>query len=173
MMRLSLVTICALTLPLAALANQPSVRVQPPQLQGSRPIEGQTETAVIRDYLQSWKSLKVALDQNQAGILDTSFVGTARDKLANTIEEQSKLGIHTDYLDHTHDLQIVFYSPDGRSIQMTDTVEYEERVFDHDKILATKTIRERYLVVLTPAEVRWMVRIFQADGGFNPSSSGR
>jgi hypothetical protein len=156
---------CALTIPVAGLAGQqaPSIRVEPPQLQGSRPVEKQTETAVIRDYLQSWKSLETALDGNRTALLDANFVGAARDKLANTIEEQTKLGIHTRYRDRAHDLQIVFYSPEGLSIQLIDTVEYEEQVLDRDKVLATKTVRKRYLAVLTPSEVRWRVRIFQAE----------
>jgi hypothetical protein len=143
--------------------QQPSVQVEPPQLQGSRPVEKQTEAAVIRDYLESWKTLETALDQNQAALLDSNFVGTARDKLANTIEEQTKLGIHARYQARTHDLQIVFYSPEGSSIQLIDTVEYDEQVLDGEKVLTAKPVRERYLVVLTPSEVRWRVRIFQAE----------
>lgn len=153
----------ALTMPLAASTDQPSIRVEPPQLQGSRPLEKQTEASVVRDYLQSWKALNSALDQNQAPLLDAYFVGTAHDKLANTIDEQTKIGIHTRYLERAHDLQIVFYSPEGLSIQLTDTVEYDEQVLDHDKILATKPIKKRYLVVLTPSEVRWRVRILQSE----------
>lgn len=143
--------------------DQPSVRVQPPQLKGSRPVEKQTEIAVIRDYLQSWKTLQAAFDQNQSALLDAYFVGTAREKLANTIKEQENLGLHTRYLERAHDVQIVFYSPEGLSIQMTDTVEYDQQVLDHDKVLATKSMRQRYLVVLTPSEVRWRVRILQAQ----------
>ncbi len=158
---------CAFSI--AGWAQEPSVRVDPPQLQGSRPVEKQTETAVIRDYLQSWKNLKGALDKNQADLLDANFVGIARDKLASTIDDQAKLGIHTRYQDRTHDLQIVFYSPEGLSIQMTDNVDYDEQVLDHDKILVTKRVRTRYLVVLTPSEVRWKVRIFQADPKRDPS----
>lgn len=165
MIRHLLILSCALATPPAALAYEASVRVEPPQLRGSRPMEKQTEAAVIRDYLQSWKSLQAAFDQNQATLLDAYFVGTAREKLGKTIEDQAKLGIHTHYLERAHDLQIVFYSPEGLSIQMTDAVEYEEQVFDHDRVLATKSIRKRYLVVLTPAEVRWRVRIFQAEVG--------
>jgi hypothetical protein len=165
MIRHLLVMSCALTLPMSALAEQPSVRLEPLQLRGSRPMEKQTETAVIRDYLEAWKSLRAAFDQNQASLLDTYFVGTAREKLANTIGDQAKLGVHTRYIERTHDLQIVFYSPEGLSIQMTDNVEYEEQVLDHDKVLATKPIRIRYLVVLAPAEVRWRVRIFQGEVG--------
>jgi hypothetical protein len=154
---------CALLISATSLADDPLVRVEPSQLQGSRPLEKQTETSVIRDYLQSWKSMRQALDQNQATELDPEFIGAARDKLAETIAAQSRSGIHTRYQDRSHDLQIVFYSPEGLSIQMTDNVEYEQQVLDKDKVLATKVIHQRYLVVLTPSEVRWQVRIFQTD----------
>jgi len=152
----------ALLLSLPSLAEEPSVHVQPPQLQGSRPLEKQTEASVIRDYLQSWKSMRQALDQNQAADLDQDFIGVARDRLGETIAAQARSGIHSRYQDRSHDLQIVFYSPEGLSIQMTDNVEYEEQVLDKDKVLATTVIHQRYLVVLTPSEVRWQVRILQA-----------
>jgi len=144
------------------LADEPTVRVAPSQLQGSRPLEKQTESSVIRNYLESWKSLQEALDQNQAGKLDRDFVGVARDKLGDTIEAQNRMGVHTRYQDLSHDLQIVFYSPEGLSIQMTDNVEYRQQIFEKDKVLSTTVVRRRYLVVLTPSEVRWQVRILQA-----------
>lgn len=152
----------ALLLSATMLADEPAVRVASPQLQGSRPLEKQTESSVIRNYLESWKSLQEALDQNQAGKLDRDFVGVARDKLGDTIEAQNRMGIHTRYQDLSHDLQIVFYSPEGLSIQMTDNVEYRQQIFEKDKVLATTVVRRRYLVVLTPSEVRWQVRILQA-----------
>ena len=170
MIRHLLVMSCALAVPLSSLTDEPTVRVQPPHLQGSRPLEAPTESAVLRDYLQSWKTLQLALDQNQANLLDQNFVGTAREKIANTIDEQSKLGIHTRYQERSHEIQIVFYSPDGQSIQMIDNVDYEQRVFDHDSILSMRPIRERYVIVLTPTDVRWKVRVFQADAG-QPSKS--
>ena len=155
---------CALAAPIAARAyQQPTVRMEPSQLQGSRPIEKQTEASVVRDYLESWDSMQNALDQNQVGLLDANFVGTARDKLANTIEEQQKIGVNTSYHARSHDLQFVFYSPEGSSIQLIDTVEYDEQVSDHGKVLTTKPMRQRYVVVLTPSEVRWRVRIFQSE----------
>jgi len=60
-------------------------------------------------------------------------------------------------------VKIVFYSPDGLSIELTDTVQYDEQLFDHDKAIGSARVRTRYLVVLTPTEVRWRVRIFQAQ----------
>jgi len=153
---------CALLMSAPTLADEPSVHVQPPQLQGSRPLEKQTEASVIRDYLQSWRSMRQALDENQAADLDPDFIGAARDRLGETIAAQTRSGIHSRYQDRSHDLQIVFYSPEGLSIQMTDNVEYEQQVLDKDKVLVTKVIHQRYIVVLTPSEVRWQVRILQA-----------
>lgn len=152
---------CVLAAPWVFCADSPSVKIDPPQLQGSRPLEKQTATAVVRDYLQSWKSFQQAMEQNRSDLLDPDFVGTARDKLTATIEGQAKLGIRTRYQDLSHDIQIVFYSPEGLSIQMIDNVTYTQQVLKQDKVLSTQTVHARYLVVLTPAE-RWSVRIFQA-----------
>ena len=154
---------CSLLFPATVLSQDPSVRIDPPQLQGSRPLEPQTEKSVVRDYLESWKSMQQALDQNQPARLDPEFIGAAKDKLTDTINAQAKMGIHTRYQDRSHHLQIVFYSPEGLSIQMIDNVEYQQDVVSKDKVLASKTMHQRYLVVLTPSEVRWQVRILQAD----------
>ena len=141
---------------------QATARVKPSNLQGPRPLPEQTEKAAIRDNLQSWQSLRAALDLNRADLLDPSFVGIARDKLTNTIQHQVALGIRTRYQDRAHDIQIVFYSPEGLSIELTDTVEYDIQILDHDQVKTTQHMTARYVIVLTPAEVRWRVRVFQA-----------
>jgi hypothetical protein len=142
-------------------AAQTAVRAEPAILQGLRPLQEQTSTAAIRDYLQSWKSLRAALEQNREVLLDPDFVGTARDKLTRTIEEQAALGIRTSYRDRAHDVHIVFYSPEGLSMELIDKVDYDMQVLDHDKVQTTQRVSARYVVILTPAEVRWRVRIFQ------------
>lgn len=152
-----------LAMPFTLWAQQPSVQVDPPRLQGSRSVESQTGTAVVRDYLESWQSFGSAMEQNRADLLSPDFAGTALDKLTETIHEQAALGIHTRYRDRSHHLQIVFYSPEGLSLQLIDTAEYDMEVVDHDKVLTTQHVRARYIVVLTPAEARWRVRIFQAQ----------
>jgi len=155
---------CAgLALPVAGFAADPVVRIAPPQLQGSRALEKQTETSVVRDYLQAWKTMGQALEHNTPATLDADFVGVARDRLAGTIEGQARAGLHTVYSDKSHDLQIVFYSPEGLSIQMTDTVQYQQQVFDKDKMIGTATVNQRYLIVMTPSETRWLVRVFQTN----------
>ena len=142
---------------------QADVRVEPVHLQGPRVLQEQTQAAVIRDYLQGWQTMAAAFDQNRVDLLDRDFVGTARDKMAEAVQQQSAAGIHTRYQDKSHDLQIVFYSPEGLSIQLIDNVEYSVQVLDRDKVETTQQVRARYVVVLTPTEVRWRVRVFQAQ----------
>lgn len=144
-------------------ADQPSVRVKPPNLQGPRQLQEQTAKAAVQDYLDSWQSMSKALEQNSTDLLNRDFIGSAKDKLADTIKEQSMAGLHTAYHDRSHDVQILFYSPEGLSIELADTVEYDVQLFDHDKSIGTQKVHARYIVVLTPTEVRWRVRVFQAQ----------
>jgi hypothetical protein len=144
-------------------AAQATVHVQPANLQGSRALQEQTSSAVIRDYLQSWKSFGAALEQNRADLLDSDFVGSAKDQLAATIVQQTKLGMRVRYQDRSHDIQIVFYSPEGQSVELIDKVEYDVQILDRDKVTATQRVSGRYIIVLTPAEVRWRVRVFQEE----------
>jgi hypothetical protein len=160
----SLVLGCALTMAgMTVAAQEPTVKVEPPDLRGSRQLEPQTATSIVRDYIQSWQVLRAAFAQNQAALLDQDFVGTAHDRLAETIAEQAKLGLTTQYQDHSHDLQVVFYSPEGGSIEMTDQVQYDEQVLENGKVLTSQPMEAKYLIVVTPAENRWMVRLFQAE----------
>lgn len=158
----SILTMTAALACTAAAGAQVAVHVEPYHLEGPRTLEQQTATAVVRDYIESWKSLHTALDENSVAALNRDFVGDAKDKLAQTVAEQQKAGIRTSYQDQSHDVQIVFYSPEGLSIELTDTVEYDEQILDHDKAVTTQHVTAHYIVVLTPAEVRWRVRVLQA-----------
>jgi hypothetical protein len=143
-------------------AGQPAVRVAPMDSVGPRPVEKQTQSSVVRDYLQAWQTLGSALGGNRADLLDGYFVGVAKEKLADTIREQKNLGMETSYRDQSHDLQVVFYSPEGLSIQLLDNVEYDVEVRDHGKTVGTQHVRTRYVAVLTPTESKWKVRVFQS-----------
>lgn len=158
-----LVLFSMVAMPGALLAAQPVVHVEPPNLHGPRQLQDLTADAVVRDYLESWQSLGAALRQNRPDLLDRDFVGTAKSKLTDTIHQQAALGLQVRYQDRVHNIQIVFYSPDGLSVQLVDNVEYDERVVDHQKVLTTRHTHTRYTVVMTPAETRWRVRIFQAE----------
>jgi hypothetical protein len=146
----------------ALAAAQASVHVQPYHLEGPRQLADQTAKAVVQDYVDSWQTLHDALDRNNADVLDRDFVGAAKDKLTETIQQQAKLGLRTSYQDRSHDIQILFYSPEGLSIELIDTVEYDQQVADRDKVLTTQHVSARYVVVLTPSETRWRVRVLQA-----------
>ena len=163
-MKRPLFIVCSLFAAIFALGSDPpAVRVEPTDSVGPRRLEKQTETAVIRDYLQAWRSLSGAFEQNRADLLDQDFTGAAKEKLADTIQEQVKLGIHTRYRDSAHDLRLVFYSPEELSVQLVDTVEYDMQILDGQKVQTTQHVRARYVAVLTPTEVRWKVRVFQAE----------
>src|SRR6476660_9942915 len=127
----------------------PTVRVDAGAA-GPRTLEDQTKTAVVRDYLQAWKSMSQALQENRVDALDTSYLGLAKEKLAEAVREQRELGIKTNYRDLSHNLKIVFYSPEGLSVQLLDTVQYEVQVIDHDRVQATQHLSTRYVAVLTP-----------------------
>jgi hypothetical protein len=170
MTKTALVLLLFFAAPCALPADDPAVRIEPSNPQTTRLLQKQTADSAIRDYLQSWQSLRTALEQNRPDLLDQSFVGTALDRLKNTIEQQANLGLHTRYQDRAHDLHIDFYSPDGLSIRLIDNADYDQQAIDHDKVLATERVRRRYVVVLTPTEVRWRVRIFQADPDETPAA---
>jgi hypothetical protein len=48
-------------------------------------------------------------------------------------------------------------------VELIDKVEYDVQIIDRDKVKATQRVTGRYIVVLTPAEVRWRVRVFQEE----------
>jgi hypothetical protein len=142
--------------------EQAAVKIANADSVGPRTLEPQTRAGVVRDYLASWQSLNRALGENNSNLLDADFTGIAKEKLSETIEEQRKLGLRTRYQDRNHDINLVFYSPEGLSIELLDTVEYDVQVLDHEKLQATQHLRAQYLAVLTPTEVRWKVRILQS-----------
>jgi hypothetical protein len=144
-------------------ADQPAVRIEPSNLQGPRQLQQQTAKAAIQDYLDSWAVLGNAFSKNRPDLLEKGFIGAAEDKLTGTIKQQQSKGVHTVYRDKSHDVKILFYSPDGLSIELADSVQYDVQLFDHDKAIGTQQVQSRYIVVLTPTEVRWRVRIFQAQ----------
>jgi len=163
MLRQSALVCASILLATGMVSAQPEVTVDTSQLKGPRPLEDQTKAAAIRDYLQSWQGMNEAFEQDQPNLLDEDFIGTAKDNLADAIDEQAKAGVQTRYQDRVHHIQFLFYSPEGLSIELIDDAEYDVQVLDHDKPVSTVPVSARYIVVLTPAEVRWKVRVMQAD----------
>lgn len=129
--------------------------------QGPREIEDLTRRKILHDYAAAWKTLAISLEQNRADILNDYFTGTAKKEFSQTITEQASTGIHQHYFDHGHKLEAVFYSPDGGVMQLRDSAEYEVQIFDGARLLHSERTTAKFLVLMTPAADRWMVRLLQ------------
>lgn len=146
---------------LFASSPQPGVHVAPMDSVGPRSIEPQTQSSIIRDYLAAWKTLSRTMNENRPDLLDAYFVGQAKQELAKTVRQQKNAEIHTTYEDTSHNIRVVFYSPEGLSIQLIDDVEYDIQVRAGDGTVGSNHVQTRYVAVLTPTESKWKVRIFQ------------
>jgi hypothetical protein len=142
---------------------QAAVHIDPADARNTPNLRDQTASAAIQNYVQAWQTLKIAFQQNRSDLLDKDFIGTAEDKLSETIQQQRALGIRTHYQDRAHDIRIVFYSPEGLSLELRDSVDYDVQVFDHDQVGPPQHLRATYIVVMSPTETRWRVRVFQAE----------
>lgn len=139
----------------------PLPRVNLTASRGPREIEDLTRQKILHDYAAAWKTLAAGLEQNRANLLSDYFTGFAKDEFTRTIKEQAGTGIHRHYVDHGHKLEALFYSPYGGVMQLQDNVEFEVQIFDGARLLHSETVTARYLVLMTPAADRWMVRLLQ------------
>jgi hypothetical protein len=128
---------------------------------GPREIEDTTQAAIVRDYGTAWRSLETALNDNSKEALDNGFVGFARDRYAARIAGQKQSGLRTRIVDHGHKLQAMFYSPEGSTMQLRDTAKLELQVLDGGNVISTRKLTRSYVVLMTPAEDRWKVRVLQ------------
>ena len=159
---ISIIVACSCWIVTAQAANDlPTVNLNVSNA-GPRQVEDTTEKALERDYARAWNTMETALAQNRADVLDADFVGVALDELKSRVSEQARSGLHTRYVDHGHNLQAVFYSPEGSAVQLQDTAQLEVQYLDGDKILRSEQRTETYTVVMTAGENRWKVRVLQA-----------
>lgn len=155
--------LCVLLVTSFARGTESDVRIEPPDRSGTRSLKEMTASTAIQNYLQAWQSFRRAFEQNSVDSLQQDFVGIAKDKLSDTIRQQSALGIRSSYQDEKHDIQVTFYSPEGLSLELIDKVEFDVRLLGKNVTQATEHVRSKYIVVMTPAETRWKVRVFQAE----------
>lgn len=140
-------------------ASLPSVALT--ATRGPRDVEDLTRQKIIHDYAAAWQTLDAGLEQNRSELLNDYFTGFAKDEFTRTLQEQARTGIHRHYVDHGHNLEVLFYSPDGGVMQLQDNAEYEVQIFDGDRLLHSETVTARFLVLMTPGADRWMVRLLQ------------
>ncbi len=128
---------------------------------GPRDMEDLTRQKIVHDYAEAWQTLAEAVKQNRPELLNGYFTGFAKEEFTQTIAEQRGIGIHRHYIDHGHTVQALFYSPDGGVMQLQDNAEYEVQIFDGAKLIHGERMSVRFLVLMTPAADRWMVRLLQ------------
>lgn len=156
-----LALVLAGSLPL--LAADSSARVQLDSSKASpRAMENQTQQAIIRDYRFAWTNLAQALEFNTDDPLEGLFVDAAKKSLNEKIASQRGRGLSERYLDQNHKLQAIFYAPEGDVIELHDTAEYELQILQGAKIIHDEHITRHYVVLMTPAADRWVIRQLQA-----------
>jgi hypothetical protein len=163
-------TMAALTISL--LVGQSSLSESLPRVESNfsmavpRSVEDLTQRSITRDYGQAWENLDRALNSNSAGLLSDYFVGPAKTGLASAITSQEKAGIRSHYLNQSHKLEAVFYSPEGDVMELHDTAQYNLQLVADGKTIQDERVVLRYVVLMTPAADRWVIRQMQAVSQF-------
>jgi hypothetical protein len=149
-----------------SLANTSGINVQLDAANvGPRQIEETTEKAIIRDYGNAWATMARALNDNRTDQLADTFVGYAQDQLAERVREQQKNNLQTRYIDHGHEVQAIFYSPEGSAMQLRDVANVEIQLLDGGKVVHSERATVNYVALMTVAEDRWKVRVLDAVPG--------
>ncbi len=148
------------TLPVTAADANPSITLDAANA-GPRELEEQTQRSIVRDYGRAWNTLESALEHDDAEALPQYFVGIAKDKFAQAVAEQQKTGVRVRYQVRSHALQVLFYSPEGSAIEARDVAQLEMEVLDGGKVVHRESLTQQYLVLFTPAEDRWKVRLLE------------
>lgn len=144
-------------------ADDSSVRVQlDTRKTGPRAVESQTEQAILRDYGFAWAGMAKALEFNTVDPLQGPFVGTARERLTDTVASQRRTGLSSRYGEQSHKLQAVFYAPEGDVIELHDTAEFQLQIMDGGKVVHEEHAVRHYVVLMTPGADRWIIRQLQA-----------
>jgi len=142
-------------------ANGPEVQLNADNA-GPRELEDLTRQSLARDYARAWSTMAQALDQNRPDALGNDFVGFALDNLTQRVASQQQNGLRTRIVDHGHKAVIVFYSPEGSSVELRDTAQLEIQVLQGSSVVHSENVTMHYISVMTPTEVRWKVRVLEA-----------
>ena len=127
-----------------------------------RAVEPLTQRAIIRDYKFAWGNIDSALASNSHTPLNGLFAGSANDWLKGVVEGQRQSGTTSRYLNQNHKLEAVFYAPAGDVIELHDTAEYDFEIHDGGKSIHNEHAVVHYVVLMTPAADRWVIRQLQA-----------
>lgn len=127
-----------------------------------RQLEDTTEKAIARDYGAAWQALEQALAGNSTAPLNDNFIGYALEKLNRRVKDQKAAGITTRIVDRGHNVEAIFYSPDGSAMELKDTATLETQVLEGGAVIYSDQAQVHYYAVMTGAEDRWKVRALQS-----------
>ena len=150
-----------LSVSLAIAQNSPEVKLMVASA-GPRAVESRTEQTLIRDYSAAWKSLADASETSSPALLNAYFTGGAKITLSRELADQQKTDTHVRYLNQTHNLKAVFYSPEGDVMQLQDSAEYQMQIVSDEKVIHDEHVVVQYIVLMTPGADRWVIRQLQA-----------
>jgi hypothetical protein len=158
-----LIAVMILVCSLSLYGADASVHVQlNPNKAGPRTVESLTQQGILRDYRLAWTSMAQALEFNTSDPLEGPFAGEAKRELVDTVNQQQHSGVSQRYADQNHRLEAVFYAPEGDVMELHDTADYQHQVLDGGKIIHDEHVVMHYVVLMTPAADRWVVRQLQA-----------
>jgi hypothetical protein len=126
-----------------------------------REVEETTQKSITREYSTAWKTLVDALANNRPDRIGESFVGPAEDELRKQIDEQKNNQLSTRTVDRGHKLDVVFYSPEGSTLQLRDTAQLERQYLSGGRVIHSENITQNYLVLMAVTGDRWKVRVLQ------------
>ncbi len=129
---------------------------------GPRAVERLTERGILRDYRFAWTSMAQALEFNTWDPLEGAFSGDAKQWLRQTVASQRQAGLSQRYLDQNHQVEAVFYAPEGDVMELHDTAQYQLQVRDGEKTIHDEHVVVHYVVLMTPGADRWVIRQLQA-----------
>jgi len=155
------IVICAAAMYSAAADAAPQVTLNASKAT-PRQVEPLTERAVLRDYKSAWTSLTQALASSSLDPLNGLFEATADKWLTDAVKDQQSSGLSRRYLNQNHQVDAVFYSPEGDVIELHDTAEYDLEILDGSKTIHNEHVIVHYVVLMVPGAERWVIRHLQA-----------
>lgn len=127
-----------------------------------RTVESLTERSILRDYKFAWTNLADALASSSAAPVSGLFAGTAETWISDEIKSQRSSGLSSRYSNQSHKVEAVFYAPEGDVIELQDTAEYDLQILDGSKTIHNEHVTAHYIVLMTPAADRWVIRQLQS-----------
>jgi hypothetical protein len=155
------IVICAAAMCCAAADAAPQVTLNTSKAT-PRQVEPLTERAVLRDYRSAWTNLTQALASSSLDPLNGLFEATADQWLTDAVKDQQSSGLSRRYLNQNHQVDAVFYSPEGDVIELHDTAEYDLEILDGSKTIHNEHAIVHYVVLMVPGAERWVIRHLQA-----------